>query len=631
MTNVADLRTEVNAAITALDTVATQLDSVTASVALYDAEGGALSTVSFKDAIRRQRAAVTAAKYNAANASTYLQTIESGAGSQILSPSGIPTSTVFGGSLVLNNSNVATGTVVGRFISASTSYTDGLGNVWASLNSYATGQNLTTWAVGTAGASDATIYNSEMSALSYPSGSFTVVLPIPVGSTALVVRCLWAEHYGPAAATNKRRNTVYQTSTSGTKLIDTLDVYTCCTTAYGQGQDRALVLERNVTVAASASTLTLVFATETGSTWQTGALCGIEIRTGSDAASDPAALNAGSGTSTTLPGTRSKFYWPFTQGSIWNTPIGSSAVYQAGAGIAPTSGALIYPDWVYVRTVASADPFTNLYTPSQWVPEASGGTYAGTFQMNAGFTLPDHTASSQPNNHSIWIQPDGETVKMLVGTVRPTVGGNLYAYRYGTSTDSYTTTLTTGDGAHGAHASQLNAMGGALRPDDFTGPAIYHVLDLELNEYYWYKNGGSLANSYVWPAINADSYWNSAYGTSNPSLPSYCKIGMLLAIHPSKVYADYSVTTTLGKKFFDCFQNYGAYATESVGNASWNVANLAIRDDASPAANSAGFFNSTTLAEIARMIAGLYVITNNGPTAIGGGGTPRVPLAPPFA
>jgi hypothetical protein len=70
------------------------------------------------------------------------------------------------------------------------------------------------------------------------------------------------------------------------------------------------------------------------------------------------------------------------------------------------------------------------------------------------------------------------------------------------------------------------------------------------------------------------------------------------------------------------FQDYGAYV---VDDTYWDV--HAIDLDYNAEFGDGGSFDD----DMQKLFQMLNVVDNNGPSSIGGGGTPRAPLAPPFA
>jgi hypothetical protein len=173
-----------------------------------------------------------------------------------------------------------------------------------------------------------------------------------------------------------------------------------------------------------------------------------------------------------------------------------------------------------------------------------------------------------------------------------------------------------GDGRYGCHGgSALSGVGGSLRPGELNGSEpIRHVLKINL----WAERFLSCSSSgYRWPAYRADAYMNcGTYGGSNPAL----RMGSLLAIHPN-VNCDTTVSSRHARKLCQALKDYGAYV---VDDTYWDVHAFAL--DEAAEFGDGGTFHP----DMQKLFQMLHVVDNNGPSSVGGGGTPRVPLAPPI-
>ena len=98
-------------------------------------------------------------------------------------------------------------------------------------------------------------------------------------------------------------------------------------------------------------------------------------------------------------------------------------------------------------------------------------------------------------------------------------------------------------------------------------------------------------------------------------------MGSLLAIPPSVDLATIGIASS-GPAFevAKALQNYGAYVTDAAG------ANLVFYVEPSARGEVPDDFES----QLAKAVAFLRVVANNGPRSVGGGGSPRRPLAPPL-
>ena len=200
-------------------------------------------------------------------------------------------------------------------------------------------------------------------------------------------------------------------------------------------------------------------------------------------------------------------------------------------------------------------------------------------------------------------------------------------------------------GALGAHGgSGLSALGGSIRLGELlnTTGAITHALKLELwaHRYYWW-DWANASSCHTWPAVGCDSYFADpaiGYNGTNHAL----KPGALLAVPPARAASVAArLTTAPAHKLLAALVDYGGYIVDDTGseagggafccepavNAEVEAAfgfSIRIENPLSPHQGAAFYWDVVTL------YSALSVVTNNGPGAVGGGGTPRQPLAPPI-
>ena len=133
---------------------------------------------------------------------------------------------------------------------------------------------------------------------------------------------------------------------------------------------------------------------------------------------------------------------------------------------------------------------------------------------------------------------------------------------------------------------------------------------------------------YRWPANRADNYAPERYGGSDRALVQ----GSLLAIPPETSKKSLNLQTPAGEKLFDALQNYGAYVVDdSYGDAHYFAVEKGVLEEFR---NKYGYDFETRSGkffdDFMKLFTALYIVDNNGPNSIGGGGTPRIPLAPPI-
>lgn len=320
---------------------------------------------------------------------------------------------------------------------------------------------------------------------------------------------------------------------------------------------------------------------------------------------------------------RDPLQWPFASTSIWNMPIGSNAQYVA-ANIPQAS--YTSPDSNWFVITRSSDPVRNVYQPGAWGPgRCTGTSFVTTTPFPDNYIVPDATSGSTPNNAAAILQPDGRTLVQLEPLARCAAQGSVYGYQACTS-DLY------GDGICGAHfGSGLSSIGGEIRLSELQASgdnSIPHALQLEIWDNYLAQCGltlrGQTVNGFRWPADRADaaacdSSSGNRYKGSNPSLVQ----GSLLAIPPSATPQSLGITTDVGRKMFYALQNYGGYIVDDTG---WDDNQIGVENTVP---DSYDFWN-TYHNDINILFSNLEVVDNNASNNIGGGGTLRAPMAPPF-
>ncbi len=339
----------------------------------------------------------------------------------------------------------------------------------------------------------------------------------------------------------------------------------------------------------------------------------------------PADGNAPAG-ATKYSGTRDPWLWPFAATSIWNMPIGSGAKLQKANF---NDEYWIGVDTEYMIKTKSSDPIVNVYSPSSWGQRWPGDKFQGQMHVPYDFILADAQGNSTPNNCATFLMPDGRTLKQLEPCCRVEKGKQIVGWLH-SDVDIY------GDGMGGSHwGASLSAIGGSIRKGELTSSEpIKHALKLNVwgKKYLYYDRAAN--KGYVWPATTHDSSavsGDQAYGGTNPNL----RMGSLLTIPKNITAESLGLKTEVGKKLFYALQNYGCYI---VDNSGWSCYDWSMEDgvDAEVQAKY-GYrtYASTTENQAYRddnlkLIKNLYIVTNNGPNSIGGGGTPCKPLAPDF-
>ena len=346
----------------------------------------------------------------------------------------------------------------------------------------------------------------------------------------------------------------------------------------------------------------------------------------------------GSGTST-----RDPLKQPFSSNSIWNMPIGSGAQYVAANLPSVPEGDVWSPmpqiDDERIVLKPTAPLTTIAYSDAAWSGKnrcapTSGGSQAGlpvSVPMPSDFVVPHDNA----NEPATFLKPDGRTLFETAPFTRCTAGGPA------TSFDATHALIDLyGPGTTGAHGgSGLSVLGGSIRVGEWRPgqQGIKHAIKVEVDSPYVLYPCKVESECYRWPAITSDSGSVGDYGSHNPSPNAALKMGSLLALPASTNIANMGLETEPGKQLAWTLQNYGAYIVDSTGGASFTL-NVENGPDGSVRSQFQTDYGTPLEQRInddtpwsrdmQRLMVALHVVNNNSPTSVGGGGTPRQPLAP---
>jgi hypothetical protein len=339
--------------------------------------------------------------------------------------------------------------------------------------------------------------------------------------------------------------------------------------------------------------------------------------------------------------TRDPLKQPFASTSIWNMPIGSNAQYVA-ANMSGNPGNTIWAlmpgvdDEKIVLTPTA--PMTALYASNAgWTGKdrcPATGALLLTVPMPSNYVVPNSTG----NNSAAFLMADKRTIVQTQPLARCSAGAP------GTSMTTHANVDLYGPGITGSHGgSGLSALGGSirlgeLRPGMLEGP--HHALKVAVyaKEALYRCTTGS--DCYRWPAVTRDSYAVGWYGTANNNGNAAMKMGALLAIPYSTSIASLNLETAVAKQLAWTLQNYGAYIVDDT-----YAPGFMLDVESGPAGDKRAEFqadwgfsmvqkvadNTAWRRDMQKLVQALYVVNNNTPTTIGGGGTPRQPLAPPIA
>lgn len=356
------------------------------------------------------------------------------------------------------------------------------------------------------------------------------------------------------------------------------------------------------------------------------------------------------------PSVRDWRYWPFTQNSPWNMPIGSGAQYAPVSGLGTLPSGLNYNDaWTSSIVIAtSSDPVSPIvFKPavgasSNWNFLSSGGKVCGNsapveaeLMANVFTAVPfqwNYYSTTVATNSNLWsipstVQPATVKYTPSVHLPRgacpsPDMDALMSVFQpNGLVLDTYNTVVTSGgtiissmasfvdargDGtglSNGRRASLIPSFAGLIRKGEIGTGSIPHALAAEMPQ-------SMLQPKAVWPAMAFDR--NNSYTGRLP-------MGALLAI-PSWVDIDTLGLSPQGRIIAQAAQDYGVYVVDSDGAGITFLAELdnpEIRWDGN--SSYPPWWRDMEL-----IVANLEQVTNNTPSTPGGGGARRVPMAPPF-
>jgi len=371
--------------------------------------------------------------------------------------------------------------------------------------------------------------------------------------------------------------------------------------------------------------------------------------------------------------------WPFSRTSPWNMPIGSGAQYvpinlavpnEPGnpPSIPPTNWAAMPANSDEYIVLAPTAPLTDInHSDAGWTG-ANRCHFTDTppillarVPIPAGYFV----ESSMGNNAAAFLMPDLRTIIQSNAFTRCATENGL-----ATSIQSFNYADVYSDGRWGSHgATQLSAIGGSIHLGELRpGKPVRHAIALTVDTPVVLDRCLTINDCFRWPAYSADC-WAAPdgpcaqpptfYGSQNPNPVPGMKIGALLAISASTDINSLGLETEPGLMLAWTLQNYGAYIVESTGGPGINI-DLDIGPTGSkqeefdndawsntPPFKAPGpFFQRVNdgdgthgnapfgwpwTRDVQKLWRALQLVANNGPDSIGGGGTPRQPLAPPLA
>jgi len=363
---------------------------------------------------------------------------------------------------------------------------------------------------------------------------------------------------------------------------------------------------------------------------------------------------------------RNVFQQPFGINSIWNTPLGKGGGGLVSGGPGPHSGQVYrYNDStgpVYEKTTVPPLAFTvgeellilfGPSSPKKQIHTNTVGWDGGAAERCAAKQTPTSTyvpvppnasypsgmasdynpcgsaslTGSTPNGCGCILLADRRSMHQNQPMQICTVGGSpTTQYFFNPNVDIFADETTTPKSAYGSHGgSAMSAIGGAIRLKEIipgncpivsgVADVMRHALQLSFQGHTFDAFGPFPK----WPATNND--------TGNEAL--------LLALLPT--FDINSLATVPGRSIAWSLINYGAYNVDALGGAglcigveySWGDSSVNcptgrvecefVQNWSYPTGYNDGNASSAFSQDLASIIQNLYCITNNGPTAIGGG------------
>ena len=298
------------------------------------------------------------------------------------------------------------------------------------------------------------------------------------------------------------------------------------------------------------------------------------------------------------PPCRDRWLEPFSADSIWNTAIGSAAVFEPAklfaAGDKRGAPSNFHNDQDFIVRTTDQDPLTDWINQGDWGSDdhcaiqkhSSSGKACGTgTRMLDGCVSQVHfpenwtsasdcdangencrSLANQSNNNAMaLLLPDNVSLVQMQPVYRCSSYPSPILARWGNLTDGGPQRFANvssifGEGIGGAHGgSGLSSIGGSIRLGELLpdSPPIAHALKIELGNWWYYgaqqlnpptaDNGGR--TQYIWPATGSNEGFDNSSRTSGSYLGQNPHVvpGALLAI-PADQAASVHTTTTVGAR-----------------------------------------------------------------------------------
>ncbi len=293
------------------------------------------------------------------------------------------------------------------------------------------------------------------------------------------------------------------------------------------------------------------------------------------------------------PATRIAALWPFSASSPWNIGVGAAARFEPSN--APRTASLLR---------SSASPWVNAGQYSHPIYQATNADPFATVRRpgypSVTYRIPSRARPSAGGDADLdVVEPNG---RWLHESWLMTGANPAWTTGYHVLTDL----RGSGVGSGGVRAYGGSAIGGLIRKWELDSGSVRHAIALAIT-------GAQLRAGPVWPATSQDSGAAASYAGKTP-------MGTYAAIPPTVNLANLGLSRE-GLVLARALRDYGAYVVDRAG---------AFTFYADPSLEgTAGLARLRT--DVGKLRAQLRVVVNNGPASVNGGGTRRVPPAPPFS
>lgn len=323
---------------------------------------------------------------------------------------------------------------------------------------------------------------------------------------------------------------------------------------------------------------------------------------------------------TTMPGVRDPAEQPFANDSIWNTPIGRGADYQAADA---AESQMLHTDnsggpggsypWIAADAIGLYRATTSAPVATwRYDVRAGSGWTSGQPVSNGSVAFPTPTGLQflgGSDGHAIVIDPAGRYAYETWQGKR--TGASDYHAVYLVRTDLRGPGIASVEGqSEGIRAFGGSLAGGLVRCEELAKGEIPHAVAVLLSTTQLRK-GATMAEQKVWPATHSDGGGKNNYQGLVP-------MGALLALPPS-VDVEALPLTREGRVLARAYQRFGGYVVDAT-DKTMSLAVLPQGCDKQMISHL--FADRRTIRDR------LVRVLNNSPDHIGGPGE-RIAAAPP--